>query len=157
MRRYLIALHLPAGGWYCCFSGFDRKTFRTSSLFTITYNFALRSSLSFSRYIVKSEICCLEEKAHFSQSWKDVASEEKADFLRSWKAVANGSGYNHNFISFSHLRGAQSSRQTVRLLYFAIFTWKEIHYYVRTFQMEEHHAQEGEKRQRTRQRLYQDR
>ena len=47
MRRYLIALYLPAGGEYYCFSGFARKTFRTSSLFTITYNFSLRASLSF--------------------------------------------------------------------------------------------------------------
>ena len=31
-------MHLPAEGEYCCFSGFARKTFRTSSLFTITYN-----------------------------------------------------------------------------------------------------------------------
>ena len=47
MRRCLIALHLPAGGEYHCFSGFARKTFRTSSLFTITYNFSLRAALSF--------------------------------------------------------------------------------------------------------------
>ena len=41
-------MHLPAEGeYYCCFSGFDRKTFRTSSLFTITYNFSLRAALSF--------------------------------------------------------------------------------------------------------------
>ena len=47
MRRYLIALHLPAEGEYYCFSGFARKTFRTSSLFTITYNFSPRATLSF--------------------------------------------------------------------------------------------------------------
>ena len=40
-------MHLPAGGEYYCFSGFDRKTFRTSSLFTITYNFSPRATLSF--------------------------------------------------------------------------------------------------------------
>ena len=40
-----------AEGEYHCFSGFARKTFRTSSLFTITYNFSLRAPLSFSRCV----------------------------------------------------------------------------------------------------------
>ena len=40
-------MHLPAEGEYYCFSGKARKTFRTSSLFTITYNFSPRASLSF--------------------------------------------------------------------------------------------------------------
>ena len=40
-----------AEGEYHCFSGFARKTFRTSSLFTITYNFSLRAALSFSRCV----------------------------------------------------------------------------------------------------------
>ncbi len=44
-------LLLAEGECHCCFSGFARKTFRTSSLFTITYNFSLRAPLSFSRCV----------------------------------------------------------------------------------------------------------
>ena len=47
MRRYLSTLRLLAEGEYYCFSGFARKTFRTSSPFTITYNFSPRATLSF--------------------------------------------------------------------------------------------------------------
>ena len=68
------------------------------------------------------EKALLRRKSGFITELKRRCFGGKAIFLRSRKAVANGSGYNHNFISFSHLRGAQISRQTVRLLYFAIFT-----------------------------------
>ena len=44
-------LSLVEGECHCCFSCFARKTFRTSSLFTITYNFSLRAPLSFSRCV----------------------------------------------------------------------------------------------------------
>ena len=110
MRRYLSALHLPAEDEYHCFSGFDRKTFRTSSLFTITYNFSPRATLSFLRYVFverKRIYCkignmlfggkgafftelkrrCFGEKADFSQSWKGVASEKKRIYHGAEKAL----------------------------------------------------------------------
>ena len=50
-QRSHFAERSLAEGEYHCFSGKARKTFRTSSLFTITYNFSLRAPLSFSRCV----------------------------------------------------------------------------------------------------------
>ena len=56
-------------------------------LLVLIFRFQGAFSRSENEFIVKSEICCLEEKAHFSQSWKGVASEKKRIFHRVEKAL----------------------------------------------------------------------
>ena len=76
MRRYLIAMHLLAEGEYYCFSGFDRKTFRTSSLLTITYNFRKsRARAKKKRVIAYKEFSSIRN----SRGWGTVDCPERVE------------------------------------------------------------------------------